>query len=390
MIPFEFSLPTRLVFGPGELKRLGELTASLGANVLLVTGRHAMRELGVLDRVLGLFKEVGLDVTVYDQIEPNPLVSTVNRGGTLAREVRASVVVGLGGGSAMDAAKAIALLAKNPGSIWDYVKKVNMVDTLPVITVPTIAATGSEANRGGVVTDDATHQKAPFFAPNAQPKISVIDPSLTLTLPLELTMDGVMDILSHVLETYFTGVEDTPLQDRLTEGLVVATMEAGEVLHRNPRDLAARAHLSWCSSIALCGLVQAGRGGSWPLHGMEHALSGHYNISHGRGLAILFPRLYAYSYPRNPGKYAQFARRIFDVKYTDDMKAAERGLELLITWMRGVDLYQTLTDVGIDDGKFDVMAEDTLKLYGDDAGYIDSHQHLDRQAILEIYRLSLR
>jgi alcohol dehydrogenase YqhD (iron-dependent ADH family) len=208
-------------------------------------------------------------------------------------------------------------------------------------------------------------------------------------VPLELTMDGVMDIMSHVLETYFTGVEDTPLQDRLTEAIVLTTMEAGEALHRNPRDLSARTNLSWCSSVALCGLVQSGRGGSWALHGMEHPLSGHYNISHGRGLAILFPRLIAYCYPKNPMKYAQFARRIFQVKFTDDLKAAQQGLSLLIIWLRGVGLYQTLSDVGIDDSKFEVMANDTLALYGDSDGFIDSHRLIDRQGILEIYRSSL-
>jgi alcohol dehydrogenase YqhD (iron-dependent ADH family) len=390
MIPFEFVLPTRLVFGPGELKRLGEVTASVGTNVFLVTGRHAMRELGVLDRVIKLLQDAGLRVTIYDRIEPNPLVSTVNEGGKQARSVQANVVVGLGGGSAMDAAKGIALIAKNPGSIWDYVKKVNMVSALPVVTVPTIAATGSEANRGGVVTDDATRRKVGFFAPSVQPKVSIIDPVLTLTVPLELTMDGVMDVLCHALETYFTGVEDTPLQDRMTEAVVFAAMEAAEVLFRNPRDLAARTHLSWCSSVALCGLVQAGRGGSWPLHGMEHPFSGHYNISHGRGLAILFPRLYAYMYPHLPGRFAQFARRIFGVKLVDDKAAAKRGLELMITWLRGVDLYQTLSAAGIDDSKFDVMAQDALQMYGNESGYIDSHQILDRNAILEIYRTSLR
>jgi alcohol dehydrogenase YqhD (iron-dependent ADH family) len=390
MIPFEFSLPTRLVFGPGEFRRLGKLAATLGANALLVTGRRAMRELGVLDRAMELFKTEGVNVVLYDRVEPNPLVSTVNRGGALARDENVNVVIGLGGGSAMDAAKGIALIAKNPGSIWDYVKKVNMVETLPVMTVPTISATGSEANRGGVVTEDSSRQKGPFFAPNAQPKISIIDPKLTLTVSLEYTMDGVMDIMSHVLETYFTGVDDTPLQDRMTEAIVQTTMEAGEALYRNPRDLAARTRLCWCSSIALCGLVQSGRGGSWPLHGMQHALSGHYNISHGRGLAILFPRLIAYSYPHNPAKYAQFARTIFAVQESDDVVAAEKGLELLVKWLDGVGLYQALSDVGIDDSKFDAMADDTMALYGNDAGYIDSHQIVDRQSIIEIYQNSLK
>jgi len=389
MNPFEFSLPTQLVFGPGELKRIGELAAKIGSHAFLVTGRRAMKELGILERAVDLLQRAGLKVTVFDRIEPNPLVSTVNEGGVQAQKVGANLVIGIGGGSVMDAAKGIALIAKNPGSIWDYIRKVNLVDTLPVITIPTLAATGSEANRGGVVTHDASRQKAPFFAPNAQPRISIIDPTLTLTVPLELTMDGVMDIMSHVLETYFTGVEDTPLQDRLTEAVVLTTMEAGEALHRNPRDLSARTHLCWCSSVALCGLVQSGRGGSWALHGMEHALSGHYNISHGRGLAILLPRLIAYCYPKNPAKYAQFARRIFQVKFTDDMKAAKQGLSLLITWLRGVGLYQMLSDLGIDDSKSEDMTNDTLALYGDSGGFIDSQRLIDRQGILEIYRSSL-
>jgi len=390
MIPFEFSLPTRLVFGPGEISRLAEIVAPFGKNVFLVTGRHSMRELGVLDKVLGQLRDAELQVTVYDRIEPNPLVSTVNEGGRQARGAQANVVVGLGGGSVMDAAKGIALIARNPGSIWDYVRKLNHVAALPVITVPTLAATGSEANRGGVVTNDATKQKVGFFAPGVQPKVSIIDPGLTLTVPLELTMDGVMDILSHALETYLTGVEDTPLQDRLTEGIVLATMDAGEKLFRNPRDLAARSHLSWESSVALCGVVQAGRGGSWPLHAMEHPLSGHYNISHGRGLAILFPRLCAYVYPHFPKKYAQLARRIFGSRLTDDKAAAKRGLDLWNTWLRGVGLYTSLSKVGIDDSKFEVMADDAIQMYGNEGKYLDSNQILDRNAILKIYRACMK
>ena len=351
MIPFEFSLPTQIVFGIGEFQRLGKLAATLGSHVLLVTGRRAMRELGILDKAVEMLTQKGLQVTVYDRIEPNPLVSTVNQGGVQARDVGANLVIALGGGSAMDAAKGIALIAKNPGSIWDYVGKANLVETLPVMTVLTLAATGSEANKGGVVTNDDKRLKGPFFAPAAQPKISIIDPELTQTVPLQLTMDGVADIMSHVLETYFTGVGDTPLQDRITEGIVLTTMDAGEQLYRNPRDVTARANLCWCSTVALCGLVQSGRGGSWPLHGMEHALSGHYNISHGRGLAILYPRLMAYCLKEHPTKYAQFARRIFQVDDSDDQSAALQGLEIFVRWLDGVGLDQTLSDVGIDHDK---------------------------------------
>jgi alcohol dehydrogenase YqhD (iron-dependent ADH family) len=180
------------------------------------------------------------------------------------------------------------------------------------------------------------------------------------------------------------------LQDRLTEGIVLATMEAGEQLYHDPQDVTARANLCWCSTVALCGLVQSGRGGSWALHGMEHALSGHYDISHGRGLAILFPRLMAHCLKEQPAKYAQFARRIFRVNDPDDQPAARQGLDMFIKWLDGIGLYQTLSDVGIGDDKFDQMVDDTLALYSDPSGYIDAQYLIDRQGIIDIYRASLK
>ncbi len=372
---FDLWMPTRIVFGAGRLSGLGEETAKVGTKAILVTGKRSAKETGLLGRAVASLEGAGVSVTVFDRVEPNPRSATVDEGAVLASERACDVVVGLGGGSAMDAAKALAVAAYDPGNVWRYVNHgdpssfIEVKTALPIVLVPTLAATGSEFNAGSVITNWETHEKALLWAPHLYPKVSIIDPELTLTVGREYTIDGAMDIVLHAMESYFNNRESTPLQDRISEGIILTVMEYLPGLLKDLGDLEARTQLSWCSSMALSGIASCGREGlGYPVHAMEHALSGHYDISHGRGLAILLPHWMEYCCGAAPALFARFAERVTGLSRASgesDGALAERGVAAWVAWMKKNEAYHTLAEVGIDSSRFEVMATDTARIYGD-------------------------
>ncbi len=396
---FELRMPTKIVFGAGELSSLGRETAQIGRKALLVTGKHSTKETGVLDRSVRSLEEAGVSVAVFDRVEPNPRSSTVDAGGEAAQREGCDVVVGVGGGSAMDAAKGIAVAAYDPGNIWSYVdhgdpdSHIEAEKALPIVLAPTLAATGSEFNAGAVITNWETHEKAVLWvAPLLSPRVSIIDPELTLSVNKDYTIDGAIDIILHVMESYFNNREDTPLQDRISEGLIATVMEYFPRLLKDLRDLEARTQLSWCSAVALCGIASCGRDRlGHPVHAMQHALSGYYDMSHGRGLAILTPHWMEYSYKAGPARFAQFAGRVMGltrISGEGDAELAARGVAAWTAWMKDNEAYHTLTEVGIDDSLFEKMASDTAGIYGD-GERIGGIRPLDKSDIVAIYKRSL-
>jgi len=223
---FEFTLPTRIVFGPGEIAKLGKETKKIGKKPLIVTGKNSMRRTGILDRVLDIFDKVKIKPVLFEKIEPNPRGSTIDEAGKIVRDEECDMVIGLGGGSPMDAAKGIAAVAISKRPVWDHVYSgegetfIPVRNALPIVCVPTIAATGSEADRGGVITNNDTNEKAGIFAQSLFPTLSIVDPELTFTCPEDYTIDGGIDIISHVMESYFTGTSNAYLQDRFAESIV--------------------------------------------------------------------------------------------------------------------------------------------------------------------------
>lgn len=391
---FSFYLPTKLVFGPGEVSKVGIEAKALGERALIITGKSSAKT-GVLAKVTDALESAGISAMVFDQIEPNPRDTTIDAAAKLARENKIDFIIGLGGGSPMDAAKGVSCGAGEGKPIWDYVNHGQaqpspITKTLPIMMIPTLAATGSEADAGGVITNWETHEKAVLASPLLFPAISVIDPELTVSVPKDYTIDGAIDIISHVIESFFTGVENTPIQDRFSLSIIKTVMENLPKVIENPNDIDARSQLSWCSTIALSGIVNQGRGGGFPLHAMEHALSAHYDISHGRGLALLLPRLMFYTCDSRPEKFAYLGEELFGVepKHKDD-EVAHGAVYGIIEWLKSVERYLVMPEIGINnDTKFAQMADDTLRIYSRE-DYLDNPKKLYKKDIIKIFDMSM-
>jgi len=396
MLSFDFQLPTRIYFGPGKIDYIGKYLKPVGKKPLIVTGKSSMRETGTLDRIIDLLKKGNIDPVVFEGIEPNPRHTTCDRAAALARKERCDFVVGLGGGSVMDGAKAVAVTARTGVSIWEYVysgpdKPQRIIkEALPIVCIPTIAATGSEADSGGIISNWETHEKTGIWGQALFPTVSIVDPELTFTCPPHYTADGGVDIISHVIEGYFTASTEAYVQDRIAEGIIKTVMKYLPRAIKNGKDLEARTHLSWSSTLALSGFVNSGRGGGFPLHSLEHVVSAHYDISHGRGLALLLPGLMDYTVEARPEKYIEMGVNIFGIGFDDEdpLQAARISIDSMKGWLASIGRLLTFSELGIDDSKFEIMADDAVRLYMRDKGYLENPRPIDRAGVIEILEMT--
>lgn len=391
---FTFYLPTRIIFGAGTIDQVGIEAAGLGRRAIIITGRRSAAEFGIVNKVTDYLEREGVAAVVFDKIEPNPRCTTIDAAGELARKNNCDLVIGLGGGSPMDAAKGVAVAALERHPIWEFIHHGNVparmiAQALPIMEIPTLAATGSEADDGGVITNWETHEKAVLSSPLLFPRVSIVDPELTVTVPADYTTDGGIDIICHVIEGFFMGADNTPIQDRFAIGVIKTVMENLPIALQEPGNIAARANLSWASAVALSGMVGSGRDQAYPIHALQHSLSGHYDISHGRGLALLLPAIMEYSYRSRPAKYAMLAEELFDIHRDGrtDEELAVAGIEAMKRFLRSVGRLLTMKDVGIgDDAKFGVMADDALRIYGARGKFLGNPKPLYREDILTIFR----
>ena len=294
-----FYLPTRFIIGAGSLSQLGKDVCRLGNTALLVTGSKSMRKAGVLDRVISDLSGNSVKTVIFDEVEPNPRASTVDRGADMARKNGANMVIGLGGGSVMDASKCIALAAGGTEPIFSiYEGRAKAGKALPIVLIPTVAASGSEANSGAVITNWDTHEKVAIANSQMNPTLSIIDPELTLTLPARTTAQGGVDIFCHLVEPYITCDQSTLINDSLRESCMRTVVETLPSLLEKLDDVEARTRMSWASTIACSQFAGLGGGtGLMTLHAIEHALSGHYDITHADGLAALLLEWMKYNQP---------------------------------------------------------------------------------------------
>ena len=325
MINFTFYTPTRVLFGVGRIKEIGsEIKKSNVKKVLLVAGGGSIKKNGVYDTVIASLQEQGIDWVELWGVVPNPVLSKVMEGISLAKESGVDGVLAVGGGSVIDTAKAIAS-GIYLDDVWaSFLGKEKIKQALPLFVVLTISATGSECNGNFVITNEETKQKLGNHSPLVYPKVSIIDPSVQRTLPWNQTANGACDALSHIMESYFSGGgNETTLY--VDEALTKAIIDATDKLMLNEDDLEARANLAWAATLALNGVSAAQLKGDWASHDIEHAISAlHPEVAHGAGLAVVFPAWITHVWKENEPTFRRWARNVWD---TDDVLTAVERLK---------------------------------------------------------------
>jgi len=364
MNKFRFYNPVRVFFGPGEMNRLGIEAVKYGKVALLVKTTGPLERLGVYERATQLMTDSGMKVHTLEGVEPNPKLTQVEKGARICRDNGVDVVIAVGGGSAIDCAKAVAFAALDDGDIWDFflLKRVPK-DGLPIGAVSTLAATGSEMNVNCVITNDRTQQKYSAHFEFSFPKFAIIDPELHKTVPRFMTACGMVDTISHVMEGYFDGCGDTPLQDRIAEGIILTVMENERALV-NPDDMSARNNLAWAATLGINGINDAGRGGKmWDAHTIEHEVSAKYDITHGAGLAVIHPAWLVHLCRKNPEKFVQFAERVFGIEKANksDLEVGLEGIKVLRMKFRNWGAPITLKEVGVEKKMLPKLAEHVPK-----------------------------
>ncbi len=361
---FVLQNPTKIIFGTNTLKEIGPETAVFGRKILLVFGRKSIKQNGIYDQVLSSLNQAGVSVVEHGGVVSNPLLSHVRAGIAAAKKNQIEAVVAVGGGSVIDTAKAISAGALVEHDVWQFFKgKKSIRQTLPLTCILTIAAAGSEMNGGMVITNEETRQKFGVGNRILNPRVSILDPSLTFTVPADYTAYGAVDAIAHILEFYFTTQDPaTPVQDRFMEGLVINIMESCNRVLQNPADYQGRADLMWSATLALNGWTAAGLGKvGFPMHMIEHSLSALYDIAHGAGLSIIMPAWMGYQAEKRPEKFIQFAQRVFGIT-GNNQQCALQGIERLKNWFASINSPTTLGQVGINESAIAEIADNALAL----------------------------
>lgn len=388
MLPFSFHNPTRIIFGEGKANEAGSVTATYSKNVLLVYGGNSIKRTGLYDSIKSQLNQAGVRVVELGGIEPNPRLTSVNAGIKLVREHQLDFILAVGGGSVIDAAKAIAAGVPYEGDVWDFfTNKASIQAAIPLGTVLTLSATGTEMNGSMVISDWENKLKRGSGSPHVYPRFSILDPTLTYTVPANQTVYGSIDIMSHVFEQYFSLTDNTPLQERFCESILQTVIENVEPALENPEHAAARANLMWCSTMALNGgQISLGMQNDWASHGIEHEISAIYDIPHGAGLAIVFPNWMKYVYSERPERFAQYAVRVWGIspegKTTDELALA--GIEATQAYFKRIGSETTLAEFNIDDSQLERMAEEAVRY-----GPIGSFKQLHKDDVLAILKMCL-
>ncbi|PZD96118.1 NADH-dependent alcohol dehydrogenase [Paenibacillus sambharensis] len=388
MNPFRFYNPTQLVFGKDTVSELGSLVAPYGSSILLVYGGGSIKKTGLYDKVKEQLASIHATVHELSGIDPNPRLSSVEKGVQICRENGVQFILAVGGGSVIDAAKGIAAGVPYEGSVWDFcTRKAQVQKALPLGAILTLSATGTEMNGNAVITNWDLKQKRGMGSIHVYPRFSILDPTLTMTVSKEQTANGIVDMMSHVFEQYFSQTKDTPLQERLCESILQTVVENGETAVREPNNYEARANLMLCGTYALNGgMISVGMQNDWASHDIEHAISAIYDIAHGAGLSIVFPNWMKYVYNARIDRFVQYAVRVWGVDpagKTDD-EIALAGIQATRDFFTRIGAPATLSDVGIGDESLDVMAADAVRF-----GPLGSFRKLEQQDVRSILEMSL-
>ena len=391
--------PVKVVFGKGESDNIGKITKDLGKTAMIVTyEQHSFIE-ELLNKIKAQLAENNIKSVEFYKVRANPHLSDVLEAVDICKKENVDFCIGIGGGSVMDSTKVIAAGVKYVGEIWDmFVSRhdraigVPPTDTLPTVMVPTLPATSSETNCIAVITNDETCEKAYVSTPVIYPTISVVDPLLTCSLPVKQTAIGAVDAMSHVLEAYLNGDQNSPLQDRLNEALLVTIMSELRKIMKTPEDPDSRANMQWAISLSWNGYLHSGLNATTPMHQMGHVLSARYNTPHGITLAIFIDSYFRYTSVLNEEREKRFAllgEKVFGISCADIREAAEKTVQCFIDFMDEAGVIHTLTDAGVPSEDIDKIADEIVKLGCDKNGNLPSIPPIGRDGIVEILKMSV-
>jgi len=386
MLNFEYSQPTNIIFGKGAQYTVGEHVKKFGKNALVVYGSSRIRQSGLLDAVEKSLTDNGVKFELLGGVKANPILSTVQKGIEICKNNQIDFVLAVGGGSVIDSVKAIAIGAVYDGDVWDfYTNKAVPEGALPVGTILTIAAAGSEASTGSVITNDQTHYKLSVNTNYMIPKFSILNPELTFSVSRYQTACGGVDMIMHVLERYFTTTKHVALGDYMCEAVVLAVKEQLPIVLENPNDYDARAEIMWAGTIAHNNLLSAGRTGEWTSHRIGHELSAIYDLAHGATLSIIFPAWMTHVYEADIDRFYRFAVRVMGIDPTvlSKEETVLAGIDALKDLFKSFDMPVSLADADITDNRFEEMAEKALAYEG-----IGGLIELTKEDIIAIYELA--
>ena len=387
---FTFYSPTEFVFGKDTERQTGELVKKFGGSrVLIVYGGGSVVRSGLLDRVKQTLKEQGIAHIELGGVQPNPIDTKVYEGIELGRKEQVDFLLPVGGGSVIDTAKAIAAGITYEGDFWDfYCGKDTPATALRLGVVLTIPAAGSEGSGNSVITKVDGLKKMSLRTPEVlRPAFAVMNPELTYTLPAWQTSCGIADMMAHIMERYFTNTEGVEIADRMCESVLKAIIgNAPKVIHE-PTGYDARANIMWAGTVAHNGTCGVGCEEDWASHFMEHEVSAIYNVSHGAGLAVIFPAWMTYMAKHNARKIAQFAVRVWDVPTSDDAESvALEGIARYKAFMHSIGMPTNFKELGIESPDIDLLVR---KLHENKGEWVGNYVRLDRQATREIYEAAL-
>jgi len=386
---FEFQNKTKIIFGRGTENQVGEETAKHKKKILLHYGSKSIKASGLYEKVVTSLKNAGVEFLELGGVQPNPRLELVKKGIEICKNNSINFILAVGGGSVIDSAKAIAVGIPYEGDVWDFYSGIATPEkAIDVATILTIPAAGSESSGSSVITNSDGDLKRGITDDLLRPVFSILNPELTFTLPNYQTACGAVDILAHLFERYFTNTKNVDFSDRMLEATMKTIINNVPLSLSDPKNYDARAEVMWAGCVAHNDLLGMGREEDWASHGIEHELSGIYDVAHGAGLAVVFPAWMKYVYKKNPQKFIEFATRVWKIKASPgNMEAtALAGILALEKFFRSIGMPTTLKELNIGTDRLEEMAN---KCTGNGKYKIGEFVKLDKNAVLEILKLAL-
>jgi len=400
MFTFEFYNPVRVIFGAGKVASAGTEAAKLGRKALLVSYKNHDLLADLLEKIEALMQAEGIEVVTFFEVEDNPEVATAARGVELAKSGSCDCVVAVGGGSAMDAAKAIAAGVYYQGDLWNMVYHRHdgsgadaiapPQKALPMLMIPTLPATGSEMNMCSVLSNAELKEKSYIWAECIFPKTAIIDPELTVSLPPDLTACAAADTISHVLEIYINSQPDTPLQHYFQEGVMRTVIENVPRVLAEPGDVEARANLQWAATCAINGWSYPGDGWT-PMHQVGHQLTARHGVSHGASLSVVMPAWMESFKDRRPDQYLRFAKRVMDVETADktDQEIIDEGVAKFRDFLKTIGVPTTLGEVGVTEDDLEEIVNGVVRVSFGPDGNLSCNPPVSRDDLLGVLKRAL-